>query len=118
MFAVMRISQADTGHTVFRRSQNLLDFGVPNKLNLLVAKRLLLHDFRSAQLIASVHDKDARCITSQERRFLHRGVTAADHNQTLVAKGGQWPVTGGTSRHASAAATVRSLGFPANTPPS
>jgi hypothetical protein len=47
-----------------------------------------------------VHDVDLRCELGEEARLLHRGVTAADDEQRLVAEHGQRTVAHRARRHA------------------
>src|SRR5689334_14067935 len=62
MLSVTRVSQAHAGYSIFRRAENLLHISVPNKFDLLVTKRLLLHDLRSAQFFAAMDDINFRGI--------------------------------------------------------
>jgi len=44
MFFINGVSDADAGNSVFLRAQYLCHFGIPDKFNLLVTKRFLLHN--------------------------------------------------------------------------
>ena len=50
----------------FLRPENLLHPSVPDKLDLLVSKRLLLHDLRRSQLVATMNHINFRGVTRQE----------------------------------------------------
>src|SRR5947207_1914803 len=73
-----QVAQTHTGDALFVSAENLCEFSVPQKLNLLVTERLLLHNFRRAQLIATMSHVHARRIASQKSRFFHRRITAAN----------------------------------------
>src|SRR4051812_13996823 len=68
--------------------------------DLLVVLRALLHDLGRAQLGTPVHHGDRLGEAGEEGRLLHRRVTAADHDDVLVAE--EEAVTGGTGGHAAA----------------
>src|SRR5882724_1923882 len=61
---------------------------VPDKLDLLVAKSLILHDLRSPQLITPVNHINFSRIPREKCGFLHRCIAAAYNNQRFVAEGG------------------------------
>src|ERR1041384_4714065 len=86
LFARLQISQTNTRNTMYLRSQNLLHTRIPDKLDLLVLERLILHDLRRAQLIATMNDVNLRGITRQKRGLFHRSVAATNHEQRSVAK--------------------------------
>src|SRR5829696_6035264 len=89
-FSGFNVQETNSLHTFFLRSENLHDLRIPNKLDLLVSERFLLHDLRRPQLVAAVNDINFRSVTRQESRFFHRGVTTTNNDQRLVAKCRQW----------------------------
>jgi hypothetical protein len=99
------------------RPENLDEFGIPKELNLLVSQRLVLHDLRRPQFVATMGHVNARGITRQERSFFHCRVAATDDDQTLVTKRRQRPVAGRTGRNAVAAESFRGFGFAGNAQP-
>src|SRR5688572_29353691 len=99
------------------RPENFINCSVPDEFNLFIAKRLVLHDFRRAQLVAPVNDEHARSIARQERSLFHRSVAAADHDQTLVAKRRKRAVASRASRHAVTTKAMRSLCLTRNSQP-
>src|SRR5262247_4138368 len=75
--ARLQVAQDHSIDTVLLSTDNLLHSGVPDKLDLLVSERLLLHDLRRSQFVASMNDVNLRGVTRQERSFLHCRVAAA-----------------------------------------
>src|SRR5262249_25107649 len=88
----LQIAKPNPSDAVLLRSENLLDRRVPNKLDLLVSERLLLHDLRGAQLVATMNNVNLPRVARQKRRLFHGCVTAANDHEYLVAKGRQWTV--------------------------
>src|ERR1043166_4853603 len=109
--ARIRIPQTHAGHALLVSAQNLCEFSVPEKLNLLVSERLLLHDFRGAKFVATMRDVHARSIARQKSRFFHCGVAAANYEESLVPKRGQRAVACSTRGNAVAAETFWGLGL-------
>src|SRR5512147_3332850 len=60
---------------------NVYDDGVPEKGDLFVLHRPILHDFGCAQLVAAMNDRDFRGEFRQEVRFLHGAVAPTDDDQ-------------------------------------
>ena len=60
------------------------DSRIPYNLNLRVVEHAGLHDFRSAERIAAVHQVHLGCEGRQEQCLLQCGVAAADHCDFLV----------------------------------
>src|ERR1700710_1867831 len=77
----------DVGHLLAQRPADLL-----------VVLGALLHDLRGAQLRTAVHDGHALGEAGEEGGLLHGGVTAADHDDVLVAE--EEAVTGRAGRDA------------------
>ncbi len=67
----------------------LLELMVPDDLDLRVVEGPLLHDLRSAELVAAMDEVDLLAVFGEERRLLDRRVAAADHRQVLLAEHGQ-----------------------------
>src|SRR5438105_7512608 len=111
----LQVAQPHAGNTRVRFSKNLLDGRVPNKLDLLVLKSFLLHDFRSPQFVATVNYINLGSVSSQKSRFFHRCVAAADNYQRLIAKSGKRSIASSTRRDAVAAKTFRHLCLTWNT---
>src|SRR6185503_13382315 len=93
----LQFAQNHSLHTIVRRSDDLLNSSVPDKFDLWIVKRLVLHDLRRAQLIATMNNVNFRRITRQKSRFFHGGISTAHHHDLLVAKRRQWPITRGAS---------------------
>src|SRR6266567_1845513 len=117
MLTVTRVSQANARHSMLRGAENLLHVGVPNKFNLLVTKRFLLHDLRRAQLVATMNNVNFRSVSCQECRLFHCRIATADYDQTLVAKRGQRSIARRASGNSIPAESIRRLRFTRNAQP-
>ena len=69
------------------------------KLNLGIMLRALQHDFRSAEAIAAMNDRHLGSEASEEDRFLHGRIAAADHDdffsgekETVASRAGRHTV--------------------------
>src|SRR6185503_4119397 len=113
----LQVAQNHSRHTIFRRSDDLLNSSVPDEFDLWIVKRLVLHDLRRTQLIATMNNVNFRRITRQKSRFFHGGISTAHHYDLLVAKRRQWPITRGASRNAISTKTVRNLRLTGNAKP-
>src|SRR5882762_8513721 len=82
----MQMAQTHAGDATLWFSKNLLNTGVPDKLNLRILKGFVLHNLRRAQFVATMNQINFRRISSQESRLFHGSIAAANHHQVLVAK--------------------------------
>src|SRR6185503_15967641 len=114
MLAVIRVFDPHAGHAVLGRTNYFGNRGVPDELNFIVPKRLLLHDLGRTQFVPPVHDVHTRSIARQECSFFHRRIAPAHDDEPLVSKSRQWPIAGGTGRDTVAAEPVWGLGFARN----
>jgi hypothetical protein len=91
----VRLEVADEGarDLRLRPAEDLLDHGVPQKADLGVLERTVLHDLRGPQGVAAVHDRHLLRELGEEGRLLHRGVAASDDQDILALV--EEPVTGG-----------------------
>src|SRR5258706_8710177 len=62
------------------------DLAVPAEFDLRVREGAVLHDLGGAQFLAPVHERHLVGETREERRFLDRGVAAADDRDLLTAE--------------------------------
>ncbi len=67
-------------------TEDLGDDRVPDDLDLFVRERAIDHDLAGAELVATVDDRHRVGEPGQERRLLHRGVTATDNDDVLAAE--------------------------------
>ena len=102
---------------MFLSSDDLLDRRIPDKLDLLVSKRLLLHNLRRAQFVAAMDHVNFGGVAREKSRLFHCRVTAADYDQRFVAKMRQWSVASRAGGYAVAAKTVRNFRLSRNSEP-
>ncbi len=81
-------------------AQDFEGFGVDEESDLLVRLGALEHDARGPELFAAVHEGNAAGEAGEEGCFFHGGVTAADHDDVLVAE--EETVAGGAGADAAA----------------
>src|SRR5688572_5312068 len=117
LLACLQIAQPHAIHAILLRSENLLHGRVPDKLDLLIMERLVLHDLRSAQLVAPVNDINFRRVAREESSFLHRRVPATDYDDYLVTKSRQWSIARGAGRDAVTTEPVRHFRLAGNAEP-
>src|SRR5690242_15654336 len=84
--AGLQVLEADAAHLVLLDAQHLDQLAVPDEADARILERALLHDLRSAQRVATVHDDDFVAEAREIRGLFHRGVAAADHHHRLVAE--------------------------------
>src|SRR5581483_11336625 len=92
------VAELDAGDDLI--AQDILDDAVPEKGDLIVLERAVLHDLGGAELVATMDNGDASRELSQEDGLFHRTVAAADHDQFSAAE--KIAVAGGASGHAAA----------------
>src|SRR5215813_13002688 len=109
LFASQQISQPQSLNTVFRGPGNFFQRSVPDEFNLLVSKRLLLHDLRRPQLIAPVDHINFSRVACQKSGLLHRRIASSYDDEGLVAKSRQWTIAGSTRRDTIPAKSIRYL---------
>ena len=102
----LQIAKTNTSHTILRRAENLLNRRIPDKLDLLVFERLLLHDLRRAQLVATMNDVNFSGVARQKSGLFHRRIATANHHQSPVSKRGQRTIARRTRRNAVASKTI------------
>src|SRR6266516_3199613 len=116
-FVGMQMEQTHAGDATLWFSKNLLNTGIPDKLNLRILKGFVLHNLRRAKFVATMNQINFRRVASQESRFFHGGVAAANNHQLLVAKSWQRSVAGRASRDAITTKTVRHFCHARNSQP-
>ena len=80
-------------------AEHLGHLGAQDEVELVVGPRAVDHDLRGAELVAAVHQVDARGELRQEQRLLERRVAAADDVDLLLAE--ERCVTGRAGRDAA-----------------
>ncbi len=98
--AGLELLQFHTGHPAPLHAKNFHHGGIPNRFDFRIRQRALGHDFRCAQRVAAVNQKNLRAEARQIKRLFARGIAAAHHNKRLVAEQRQRPVAGGAVSHA------------------
>src|SRR5439155_2642900 len=91
------VSHFDAGHLALIRIQNVHNYGVPQRLDLLVAEQAVLHDFRSAELVAAMNEQDLVRESGEKQRLFGGRVSAADDRDVFIAK--EISVAGGARRN-------------------
>ena len=81
-------------------AQDFLDRAVPDHRHLGVIEQALLQDFFSAQAVAAMDQGDLGGKIGQVKRFFHRRIAAADHDNLFAAI--EKPVAGRAGRDAKA----------------
>jgi hypothetical protein len=84
----LEVLQADTTHSATGFAMDFLHYGVPDECDLWVFEGPLLHDFRCAELIAPMHYRHFAAEAGEERRLLHRSITATYYYHLLVFEEG------------------------------
>ena len=92
------VSQTDSGDHLI--SQDVVHNRVPDKGDLLILERPVLHDLGRPQLIPSVDDRHTGGKLCEERGFFHCAVATADHDQFFASE--EIAVAGSTGGHAVA----------------
>jgi hypothetical protein len=78
-------------------AQDVLDNGIPHKVDLRMGQGAVLHDLGGAQCVAAVNHVDPCGETRQKERFLHRRIAATHDGNLLSAE--KSAITGRAGRH-------------------
>src|SRR5579864_426150 len=98
--AISGVAQLESGNFLLTDIVYVFDNCVGEELDLVVLLGALQHDFRSAELIASVDQGDFGGEASEKKRFFHGGIATAYHRDLLAGK--EEPIAGGARRNAMA----------------
>ena len=98
---IYRALQPHTRHALRIVAEHLGQPRVEMDPDLRVVMRPLSHDLRGAEGVAAVHEVDGARKLGEIGRLLHGRVTAAHHDDRLVAEAGQRAVADGTGAHAA-----------------
>src|SRR5436190_17050760 len=80
----LHIPESQSSDTAFLFSDDFVNDGIPDELNLRVAERAVLHDLRRTQSVAPMNERDPGCKLGEERRFFHSRVAAANDGDFLA----------------------------------
>src|ERR671936_63079 len=98
---LLELVHADPGHPALV-AQHLVDHRVEHQADLAVGDalhELVLHDLLGAEFVTPVHELDVPRDVGEVKRFLYRGVAAADHHHVLAFV--EEAVAGGAGRDAA-----------------
>ncbi len=89
-FAGHDILEAHAGHgrahgRLCFRAEDFVDHAVPDDRDVLARKQAVLHDLLRPETVAAMHDRHALGDMRKVKRFLDRGIAAADHDHILAA---------------------------------
>ncbi|MNW55159.1 hypothetical protein D3C74_328070 [compost metagenome] len=85
LFTCLVVTHLQSGNSVLA-GDDFKRRTIQRHLDLLIRAHTILHDFRSTQLVATVHQRDFRSKTGQETGFLQRRVAATYHDDLLAAE--------------------------------
>src|ERR1035438_1825307 len=82
--ASLQVVQPKTGDFLLSSVKHIVNHGVGQEFDFVVSAGAVEHDLRGAEFAATMYQRDLGSEAREEERFLHGGVTPADHRNVLA----------------------------------
>ncbi len=98
VFAGIDVAQLERSDFLLGGIKDILDDGIEQEVNFLIVLGAVQHDFRGAELVAAMDERDFRGEAGEECSFFHGGVAAPDYGDFLARE--KEAIAGGAGRDA------------------